>query len=111
MTRRPCRGRGSDQGVSMNLRPRLVFGVLAFGAALLAFPAPDTGAGDAPPAPPAAYVPPQGYVCYRAASPVTIDGRLDDPAWAAVSWSDSFMDIEGDRKPAPTRRTRVKMLW
>jgi hypothetical protein len=57
------------------------------------------------------YVPPRGYVCCRAAGPLTIDGRLDEPAWQAVPWSDPFVDIEGDRKPAPRYRTRVKMLW
>jgi hypothetical protein len=57
------------------------------------------------------YVPPRGYVCYRARSPVVIDGRLDDPAWADAPWSEPFRDIEGDRKPEPAHRTRVKMLW
>jgi len=64
-------------------------------------------APDAPPAAPH----PRGYVCYRAPSPVTVDGRLDDPAWAAAPWSDPFVDIEGDGKPKPRFRTRVKMLW
>jgi hypothetical protein len=57
------------------------------------------------------YVPPKGYVCYRATSPLTIDGRLDDAAWQAVPWSNDFVDIEGDKKPRPRFRTRVKMLW
>jgi hypothetical protein len=54
---------------------------------------------------------PKGYVCHRAATPVTIDGKLTDDAWAAVAWSDPFVDIEGDKKPRPRHRTRVKMLW
>ena len=54
---------------------------------------------------------PKGYVCYRAATPVTIDGKLTDPAWAAAPWSDEFVDIEGDKKPKPRHRTRMKMLW
>jgi hypothetical protein len=57
------------------------------------------------------YVPPRGYVCYRTTSPVRIDGRLDDPAWQQAPWSEAFVDIEGDKKPAPRFRTRVKMLW
>jgi hypothetical protein len=54
---------------------------------------------------------PRGYVCHRAEKPVTIDGKLDDAAWAAAPWTDDFVDIEGDAKPKPTLRTRAKMLW
>jgi hypothetical protein len=66
-------------------------------------------ADDSAPGP--VYVPPKGYVCYRATGPLTIDGRLDEPAWQAVPWTDDFVDIEGDAKPRPRFRTRVKMLW
>lgn len=54
---------------------------------------------------------PKGYVCYRAPSPITIDGDLKDEAWNAAPWSDAFVDIEGDQQPKPRFRTRVKMLW
>jgi hypothetical protein len=54
--------------------------------------------------------PPKGYVGYRAAKPVTIDGTLEG-VWAAAPWSDPFVDIEGDARPRPRHRTRVKMLW
>lgn len=54
---------------------------------------------------------PKGYVCYRAPSPIVIDGDLKDAAWAAAPWTDAFVDIEGDKKPKPRFRTRVKMLW
>ena len=68
-----------------------------------------------PPAAPAwwagPFVPPKGYVCYRAAGPLQIDGRLDDGPWRDAPWTDDFVDIEGDRKPRPRFRTRVKMLW
>src|SRR5262249_59280634 len=57
------------------------------------------------------YRPPKGYVCYRAASPPRIDGRLDDAAWRDAPWTDDFVDIEGDVKPRPRFRTRAKMLW
>jgi hypothetical protein len=66
-------------------------------------------APDARPEPPPSH--PRGYVCYRAPSPITIDGKLDDPAWAAAPWTADFVDIEGDAKPKPRFRTRVKMLW
>ena len=57
------------------------------------------------------YTHPRGYVCYRASGPITIDGKLDEPAWDAVPWSEPFVDIEGDVRPSPRFRTRVKMLW
>lgn len=66
----------------------------------------------APPLPPTpAEPPPKGYVCHRATGPITVDGDLSEPVWAAVPWSDPFVDIEGGKKPAPRFRTRVKMLW
>jgi hypothetical protein len=55
--------------------------------------------------------PPKGYVCYRAQTPPTIDGKLDDEAWQHAPWTDDFVDIEGDVKPRPRFRTRAKMLW
>jgi hypothetical protein len=55
--------------------------------------------------------PPRGYVCYRASSSPTIDGSLDDAAWADAPWSEPFRDIEGDKQPEPPLRTRMKMLW
>jgi hypothetical protein len=57
------------------------------------------------------YVPPKGYVCHRASGPVRIDGKLDEPSWQAVPWTDDFVDIEGNAKPRPRFRTRAKMLW
>lgn len=59
----------------------------------------------------AAYEPPLGYVCYRAAAPPRLDGRLDDAAWRDAPWTADFVDIEGDRRPKPRFRTRAKMLW
>jgi hypothetical protein len=61
--------------------------------------------------PPVQYVPPKGYVCYRATMPVQINGRLDKAVWQAVPWSEPFVDIEGEAKPRPRFRTRAKMLW
>jgi hypothetical protein len=54
---------------------------------------------------------PRGYMAYRAPSPITLDGRLDDAAWKDAAWSDTFIDIEGDARPRPRFDTRVKMLW
>ena len=66
------------------------------------------------PAKPAEFVPkphPKGYVCPKFAKPPVIDGKLDDDAWKAAPWSDDFVDIEGEKKPKPHHRTRMKMLW
>ena len=52
---------------------------------------------------------PRRALCHRAPAPLQIDGRLDEPAWRAAPWSDTFIDIEGDRRPPLA--TRVKMLW
>ncbi|RYG70815.1 hypothetical protein EON80_06760 [bacterium] len=53
----------------------------------------------------------KNYLCYRATIPPTINGQLTDPAWQDAPWTDTFVDIEGDLKPLPPFRTRVKMLW
>jgi len=54
---------------------------------------------------------PKSYDCKRAVKPLVIDGKLDDRAWKAAAWSTDFVDIEGDAKPLPRFRTRMKMLW
>ena len=55
---------------------------------------------------------PKTYVCKRAAAgPLVLDGRLDKPVWEAAAWTDDFVDIEGDLRPKPGKRTRAKMLW
>ena len=74
-------------------------------------PPAQTKADDARPRTIPRYVPPKGYVCLRAGQPIVIDGKLDDAAWRVAPWTDDFVDIEGDAKPKPRFRTRVKMLW
>ncbi len=54
---------------------------------------------------------PKTYVCRRATSPIVIDGKLDDPAWAEAPWTEDFLDIQGPAKPQPRFRTRAKLLW
>ena len=54
---------------------------------------------------------PRSYTCRRAPGPLTIDGSLEEAAWKAADWTDEFVDIEGTAGPAPSLRTRVKMLW
>jgi hypothetical protein len=54
---------------------------------------------------------PRRYLAPHVAAPPTIDGRLDDAAWHHAPWSEPFVDIEGDRRPAPRLGTRVKLAW
>ena len=54
---------------------------------------------------------PKTYVCYKVISPIIMDGKLDDLAWESTKWTDYFVDIEGNLKPKPFYKTRVKMLW
>jgi len=54
---------------------------------------------------------PKGYVCHYTETPIVIDGKLDDLPWRTAPNTDYFLDIEGDVKPRPRFRTRVKMLW
>lgn len=54
---------------------------------------------------------PRRYVCPRASAPIQVTGRMDDPQWAGVPWTEDFIDIEGHRKPTPRFRTRARMCW
>lgn len=51
------------------------------------------------------------YLCLKTTEPILVDGDLNDAAWEKASWSNSFVDIEGELKPLPTWDTKVKMLW
>lgn len=54
---------------------------------------------------------PETYVCYQPVNEIVIDGKLDEADWQKASWTNLFVDIEGDKKPAPSYETRAKMLW
>jgi hypothetical protein len=54
---------------------------------------------------------PESYFCHRAGSPVAVDGRLEEPAWKAATWSNPFVDIQGSAQPRPRFATRMKMIW
>ena len=54
---------------------------------------------------------PLHYVCKETKDKVVIDGKLDEAGWQQATWTADFKDIEGDAKPAPPLRTRVKMMW
>ncbi len=54
---------------------------------------------------------PESYCCLHAGAPLRIDGRAEEEAWRKALWTAEFVDIQGDLRPAPRFRTRVKMLW
>lgn len=54
---------------------------------------------------------PPSYICYRAPGPIQIDGKLSPGEWDAIPWTSDFVDIEGDKQPAPTLQTRAKMAY
>lgn len=41
----------------------------------------------------------------------TVDGDLSDAAWKNIPFTDDFEDIEGNLKPKPGLKTKVKMLY
>ena len=49
------------------------------------------------------------YTCYRAAGPIQVDGKLDEPSWQMAPKSTSFVDIVTG-EPA-WFDTRVALLW
>lgn len=54
---------------------------------------------------------PKQYLCYRTSEKLQVNGVLDEAAWQAAEWTDTFVDIEGDLKPLPRQNTQLKMLW
>ena len=49
------------------------------------------------------------YMCYRAAGPIRVDGRLDEPSWQMAPRSTPFVDIVTGE--AAWFDTRVALLW
>ena len=54
---------------------------------------------------------PAGYVCYRTADAITVDGRLDEASWQKAMPTASFADIRGEGFAKPIYDTRARMLW
>ncbi len=52
---------------------------------------------------------PAHYTCYRAAGPIHVDGKLDEPSWLQAPKSNAFVDIVTGQ-PA-WFDTRVAILW
>ena len=51
------------------------------------------------------------YIAVWASGPISVDGRLDEAAWAGAAWSAAFTDIEGALRPDPRYLTRMKLVW
>lgn len=54
---------------------------------------------------------PKSYTLFNAESSIKIDGHLNEKSWIDAPWTDYFIDIEGESKPSPAYKTRVKMIW
>lgn len=60
---------------------------------------------------------PRHYIAPRVTKPLVIDGNIDKPEWAAISFSDPFDEIRGSQdappgtRPTPACQTRMKMMW
>ena len=52
---------------------------------------------------------PKNHIAYFTSEKITIDGKGEENAWKEAFWSDSFIDIEGEK--IPKFKTQFKMLW
>ncbi len=54
-------------------------------------------------------VTPKNYIVSKVKEPLIIDGNSMEPSWDLASYTDDFIDIEGEK--TPKFDTKVKMLW
>lgn len=52
---------------------------------------------------------PRTYTAQKTQETITIDGKVSESAWQNAKWSQSFIDIEGDK--TPKYDTKMKMIW
>ena len=52
---------------------------------------------------------PKNHIAYFTSDKITVDGKDDENVWKEALWSDSFIDIEGEK--TPKFKTQFKMLW
>jgi len=59
------------------------------------------------------YPMPKNYIVYKLGQnqKIVVDGKLDEPAWTEVAWTDKFQDIQGPPLPIPRFDTFAKMRW
>ena len=53
----------------------------------------------------------QVYVAKKTIGDINVDGAANEHSWNKASWTEDFIDIEGNKNPVPYFKTRVKMLW
>ncbi|MFH2094939.1 MAG: sugar-binding protein [Bacteroidota bacterium] len=51
------------------------------------------------------------YNCFKTGEEINIDGIPSEKVWGNARWTEDFINIEGDRKPAPCYTTKVKMCY
>jgi len=54
---------------------------------------------------------PRNYIIQHTNTAPVIDGDINDGVWKQAEWTTDLVDIEGDDKPKPPYKTRVKLLW
>jgi len=54
---------------------------------------------------------PRQYIAYKAQNAPVLDGRLDEPFWEEVDFTEDFMDIQGPQMPMPWFITKAKMRY
>lgn len=52
---------------------------------------------------------PRSHIAYKSIDELNIDGLGNETSWEKAPWSDTFIDIEGEKEP--TYKTQMKMLW
>ena len=50
---------------------------------------------------------PKSYVCFRCEDFIRIDGVMDEESWKRAPYTESFVDIRGERWPSPRQTTRA----
>jgi hypothetical protein len=87
---------------------------LALALALALLPAPGAAqqqSGLSAPVKPASAAPPRAMRAARRTTPVTIDGRLDEPAWAAAEPSGQFVESYPKPGVAAPDQTEIRVLY
>lgn len=52
---------------------------------------------------------PRTYIAHQTRGPIAIDGNAEEASWQNAPWSDSYIDIEGEK--TPKYDTKMKMVW
>ena len=52
---------------------------------------------------------PLKQIVHKTTETIIIDGKANETSWKKASWSNDFIDIQGDK--TPNHQTNVKMLW